>query len=237
MTPSHEDVVGALRASLKERELLRQENERLQAGATEPVAIVGMACRFPGGVRSPEDLGGWSRANATLARSRPRTVVGTLERLYDPDAERAGTRDRPPRRLPARRRRVRRRLLRHLARARRWPWTRSSGSLLETAWEALERAGIDPRSLRGSAHRRVRRRHVRRTTARSARPSRDGRRRLPASPAARRASSPGRIAYVLGLEGPAVTVDTACSSSLVALHLAVPGAASAASARSRSPAA
>ena len=96
--------------------------------------------------------------------------------------------------------------------------------LLEVAWEALEDAGIDPASLRGSAHRRVRRRRCTRTTARALGEA-GGARGLPADRQRRRASRPGRVAYALGLEGPAVTVDTACSSSLVALHLACAGAA------------
>ena len=89
--------------------------------------------------------------------------------------------------------------------------------LLETSWEALEDARIDPLSLRGSADRRLRRRqlaglHRRHRASESARglpPHRQ-----PGSVAS------GRVAYTLGLEGPAITVDTACSSSLVALHLA-----------------
>ena len=90
--------------------------------------------------------------------------------------------------------------------------------LLETSWEVFERAGIDPASLRGRRHRRLRRRHAPRLR--------------PARPTGPRGSGgylgrgsagsfvSGRVSYTLGFEGPAVTVDTACSSSLVAIHLA-----------------
>ncbi len=115
MTPSHEEVVGALRASLKERELLRQENERLQAGATEPLAIVGMACRFPGDVRSPDDLWRVVEGQRDVVSEPPASRGWDLERLYDPDADRAGTVTHPPRRVPGRRRRLRRRVLRDRA--------------------------------------------------------------------------------------------------------------------------
>ena len=93
--------------------------------------------------------------------------------------------------------------------------------LLEASWEALERAGIDPRLAARQRHRRVRRAISASDYGprwRDARTELEGLRR---SPAVRRSVASGRVAYTLGLEGPAVTVDTACSSSLVALHLAV----------------
>ena len=197
----------------------------MEDAGREPIAIVGMACRYPGGVASPEEL--WELVADGRRRDRrrsPPTAAGTWTALYDPDPDHPGTSYVREGGFLARRRRVRRRASSGSARARRWPWTRSSGCCWRPSWEALERAGIDPASLRGS------RTGVfvgRRRPGLRARCSARRRRRrgLPAAPATPPASSSGRVAYTLGLEGPAVTVDTACSSSLVALHLAVPGAA------------
>ena len=89
--------------------------------------------------------------------------------------------------------------------------------LLEVSWEALEHAGIDPVALRGVGDRGVRRGHDAGLRQRERSAGHGGVRVT-----GRRSSvASGRVAYVLGLEGPAVSVDTACSSSLVALHLAV----------------
>ncbi len=178
----------------------RERLRRFESGEAEPVAIVGMGCRLPGGVDSPESL--WELLNdgtdaiSGLPTDRgwgPSAARGGfVQRAADFDASFFGISPRealatdPQQRL-----------------------------LLETAWEALERAGIDPRSLQGSAT------GVFAGASTSGYPS-------AAAPGAGMyqltgtATSvvSGRISYTLGLEGPAVTVDTACSSSLVALHLA-----------------
>ncbi|MGC5016862.1 SDR family NAD(P)-dependent oxidoreductase, partial [Streptosporangium sp. DT93] len=167
------------------------------------IAIVGMSCRYPGGIMSPEDLWqlvaggveaispfpvnrGWDPGVVDPAGEREATsyvgVGGFLHEAGEFDAGFFGIGPNeallmdPQQRL-----------------------------LLEVSWEAIERAGIDPVSLRGSA-----------TGVFAGMMYHDY-----AFNSSTGAIASGRVAYALGLEGPAVTVDTACSSSLVALHLAV----------------
>ena len=122
-------------------------------------------------------------------------------------------------RLPARRGRVRRRLLRHLARARPWPWTRSSGCCWRPPGRRSSGPGIDPARCAAAAPASSSA-SCTTTTARGCATPPDGlegylRHRQRGQ---RRVRAGWRTRF--GLEGPAVTVDTACSSSLVALHLA-----------------
>ncbi|MFI6584143.1 type I polyketide synthase [Embleya sp. NPDC050493] len=196
-------MVAALRASLKETELLRTRNQELVATIREPIAIVGMSCRFPGGVTSPESLWQLVAEGRDGVTECPTDRGWDIERIYDPEGLRPNT-----------------------TYVKEGGFLHSAGEfdsaffgigpneallmdpqqrlLLETAWESLERAGIDPASLRGS-----------RTGVFAGMMYHDYAHNSSAG-----AIASGRVAYSLGFEGPAVTVDSACSSSLVALHLA-----------------
>ncbi len=184
----------------------------LEAQGSEPVAIVGMSCRYPGQVSAPEDLWqllvgggdaigefpsdrgwdveGWYGADPGAVRES-----GFLYDAADFDASFFGIGPREALAMDPQQR-----------------------VLLEVCWEALEAASIAPNSLRGSQ-----------TAVFAGVMYHDyiaGLRSLPADTMGYVGTGnsggvlSGRVSYVLGLEGPAVTVDTACSSSLVALHLA-----------------
>jgi acyl transferase domain-containing protein/acyl carrier protein len=202
---------------------LRAANRRvreLEERDLEPLAIVGMSCRYPGGVTSPDELWQLVEAGRDAAAGLPDDRGWDLERLYDPDPDQAGKvymnggsflrgiGDFDPEFFGISLREA-------LAID---PQQRLA---LEVAWEALEDAGIDPTSLRGSdagvfCGVMPMDYGISTDYGVSTPPELEGFRLTGTTTSV----VSGRIAYSLGMEGPAVSVDTACSSSLVALHIA-----------------
>src|SRR5262245_43497239 len=208
-----DELVEALRSSLKENENLRQENADLRAAAREPIAIVGMACRYPGGIEDADSLWaavvegrdgisplptdrGWDAFatvfDMTSVLSGSGGFLGGATE-FDPDffgiSPREASGMSPQQRV-----------------------------LLETSWAALEHARIDADTAKRAT-----------TGVFTGLMGEDY--GFPAlmseddiggyiSTGITPAVASGRVSYALGLTGPSLTVDTACSSSLVAVHLA-----------------
>ena len=213
--PTPSGLASYIRAELAGAPQEIKHTPAVRATGDDTIAIVGMACRYPGGVDSPEDLWDMLVEGRDVLSEFPNDRGWNLSGLYNPDPDVAGA-----------------------------CYTRTGGFVdgvadfdaaffgiapsealamdpqqrmfLELSWEALERAGIEPGGLRGSATG-VFAGVMTQGYGVSAAEAVEGFRLTGQSASV----ASGRVSYVLGLEGPAVSVDTACSSSLVALHMAV----------------
>ncbi|MFI5783804.1 SDR family NAD(P)-dependent oxidoreductase [Nocardia sp. NPDC051570] len=211
-------LLGYLKKVTADLHQTRHRLREVESQEQEPVAIVAMGCRFPGGIDTPEAFWQLLIDGRDAVTDFPADRGWDLESLYDPDPDAAGK-----------------------SNVRKGAFLRGAADfdaaffgispreavlmdpqqrlLLEVTWEALERAGIAADSVRGTN-----------VGVFAGTNGQDYRGLLASSPAERdfalgtgtlAAVIAGRISYTLGVEGPSVTIDTACSSSLVAMHLAV----------------
>ncbi|MFE6692029.1 type I polyketide synthase [Streptomyces sp. NPDC057743] len=215
--PTPSALANHIAAELLGTHVQHLDDARELAVEDEPIAIVGMSCRFPGGVSSPDELWDLLISGGDAMGPFPADRGWDLDALFDTNPGKTGT-----------------------SYVQEGGFVRAAGDfdaelfgispreavamdpqqrlLLETSWEAVERAGIDPTSLHGSRVGVFAGTNGQDYAALMARAPRDAETYLATGNTASVLS--GRVSYAFGFEGPAVTVDTACSSSLVAMHLA-----------------
>jgi rifamycin polyketide synthase modules 1, 2 and 3 len=214
---TQDEIAAALRRSVKENQRLLAENAALRARTTEPIAVVSMACRLPGGVRTPDDMWRVLRDGIDVVSPLPEDRGWDFDGMYDPVpgqpgrcyTRRGGFLDCAAEFDPA---------FFGISPREALAIDPVQRLLLEVAWETLERAMVDPWQLRDSrtgvfagVHNSFYYPGMDRTPIELAGYA-------PLGNAASIAS--GRISYLFGLRGPSITLETACSSSLTAVHLA-----------------
>ncbi|MGP3690371.1 type I polyketide synthase [Streptomyces sp. IBSNAI002] len=214
-----EKLTEALRSTLKEVERLRRTNRRLSERADEPIAVIGMDCRLPGGIRSPEHLWDVLASGRDTVTDFPDDRGWDFSALYDPEPGRPG-----------------RSFVRQgafldgvadfdadffgVGAHEALMMDPQHRLLLETSWTAFERAGINARTLQGSdtgvfigigyLY------YTYGSFFYDSTDASEGHRYVGNAPNL----ASGRISRTFGFEGPAITLDTGCSSTLVALHTA-----------------
>ncbi|WP_405360903.1 SDR family NAD(P)-dependent oxidoreductase [Kitasatospora sp. NBC_00085] len=217
MSTSVEQIADALRKSLLENERLRRRHDQVTAAAQEPIAIVGMSCRFPGGVGNADDLWRLVAEGRDAVTGFPEDRGWDLEGVFDTDASRSGKtyareggflHDAPLFDAPFFS------MSPHEASA----TDPQQRMVLEASWEAFEHAGIDVHTLRGSQTSVFVGVMAADYHARPGTVAEGAEGFLVVGTDSSVVS--GRVSYSLGLEGQAISIDTACSSSLVAVHLA-----------------